>query len=294
MSDRPGQLEVRDRANSTLGYATVLKVPGASVVNGVAELGAVGSYTVDDLPDAGSTSEILAYLTTGRRRGLVYTNGHEWILIQRQLNVKDFGAIGDGTSHLISEDDISAHLEWIGYYEVGDEWDYVGINECHLCAFAGASLPWVEYLAANPGADPGDNIVWNGSAEPGIYSNAGVYYPEGKYLVNKTVVARGVSGFEIRGASKRGAAVFLITDDKPLFLYRCLSYGSIHSLSCYFAGSHNYGHALMEVDWTGVFSSLRPQQLFMPNLHFQGTKEADYGLRFAKTGGGSQGDTIDR
>jgi len=46
MSDRPGQLEVRDGGGTTIGHATVLVAPGASVDNGVASLPGISEGTV--------------------------------------------------------------------------------------------------------------------------------------------------------------------------------------------------------------------------------------------------------
>lgn len=65
MSDRPGQLEIRDGAGVVLGYATALVARGASVTNGVADLGGVFVNAQDNgwLPDGTNRStEALALL----------------------------------------------------------------------------------------------------------------------------------------------------------------------------------------------------------------------------------------
>src|SRR4029450_4567578 len=62
------------------------------------------------------------------------------------VNPKQFGAIGDGVSHKITAADITAHSArdarkfWIGTYAVGDEWDYVGLQEAIYAAFHDGTL----------------------------------------------------------------------------------------------------------------------------------------------------------
>src|SRR5260370_19601128 len=62
------------------------------------------------------------------------------------INPKEFGAIGDGASHKVTSADITAHSArgtgkfWIGTYAVGDEWDYVGLQEAIYAAFQNATL----------------------------------------------------------------------------------------------------------------------------------------------------------
>jgi len=53
-----------------------------------------------------------------------------------------FGAAGDGAHHPISKADIEVNIgKWIGNYQVGDEWDYVGLQEAIYACFQHGPSP---------------------------------------------------------------------------------------------------------------------------------------------------------
>ena len=59
----------------------------------------------------------------------------ETVIIETQPDINhsysplDYGAIGDRIGKNINSEDIASNPQWIGSYEVGDTWDYVGIQE---------------------------------------------------------------------------------------------------------------------------------------------------------------------
>jgi hypothetical protein len=58
------------------------------------------------------------------------------------ITPQTFGAIGDGTRHPISKTDLEAHAgKWIGNYQVGDEWDYVALQEAINACFQNGPGP---------------------------------------------------------------------------------------------------------------------------------------------------------
>src|SRR5207245_3640694 len=98
-----------------------------------------------------------------------------------------FGAIGDGARHPISKTDLDAHAgKWVGTYVVGDEWDYVGIQEAIYAAFYNGTL------------------TPNGSNQK---LNKPLHIPRGYYLVNKTQNVVALQGGYIYGEGRETTTI---------------------------------------------------------------------------------------
>jgi len=92
-------------------------------------------------------------------------------------------------------------------------------------------------------------------------------------------------------------------DDKRGQTIGC-SYGQFDNFSLYFQQSPTgsvtfaaggFGQGLLEIDWTATYSALKPQQITIQSIDFEGTGGAansEIGLRVAKSGGNAQGDTV--
>jgi len=192
------------------------------------------------------------------------------------INVKAFGAIADGASHKISSADITGNaIRWRGTYSVGDEWDYVALQEAIYAAFGGPQ---------NDDTPTG----WHRTRY--AHLNKPLFIPQGSYVVNKTLELKGVSGFRIQGAMRLSTTITQVSPNKPVLYADGLSYGVIEGIS-FSAGAAN-SNALIEIDWTGAVSSLKPQQLTVSDCVFHGQNVAAYGLRIAKSGAIAQGDTV--
>ena len=54
---------------------------------------------------------------------------HSTTTKEEPFEIKLFGAIGDGISHPITQEDIDKNTQWKNTYSVGDEWDTVALQE---------------------------------------------------------------------------------------------------------------------------------------------------------------------
>ncbi|MBA2338844.1 MAG: hypothetical protein H0V88_00465 [Pyrinomonadaceae bacterium] len=187
-----------------------------------------------------------------------------------------FGAFADGASHKISDSELAANRgKWRGNYVAGDEWDYVALQEAIYAAFGGP-------------ADDNTPTGWHKT----IYArlNKPLLIPQGSYVINKTLELKGVSGFRIEGAMRVSTMITQTSPNRPVLNADGLSYGVIAGIS-FNAGAAN-SEALVEIDWTGAVSSLKPQQITVSDCVFHGQGLGAYGLRIAKSGSNAQGDTI--
>jgi hypothetical protein len=93
-----------------------------------------------------------------------------------------FGAIADGRTHPATAADLEANRDkWIGEYAVGDEWDYIGLQEAiYACFHNGRLQP-------------------NGSD---TRLSKPLYLPPGNYVVNKAPTITLVRGGSVTGAGR--------------------------------------------------------------------------------------------
>ncbi|HEY1769785.1 MAG TPA: hypothetical protein VGG02_05975 [Chthoniobacterales bacterium] len=93
-----------------------------------------------------------------------------------------FGAIADGAHHPIKQADLDAHKgKWVGNYAIGDERDYIGLQEAIYASFD------------------------NGTLKPNASNarlNKVLYLPPGSYLVNKAPTLTESHGGAIYGAGR--------------------------------------------------------------------------------------------
>ncbi len=172
----------------------------------------------------------------------------------------------------------------LGGYESGDQWDYVALQEAIWHVYGGPTTTQSHNNANS----------WKN------YSS--VYIPGGKYLVNKTVYGVGVTGFHIIGDGKNASQIH--NNDSSgnygsLFYFDGLAYGRIEGIGLYqdttnltLASGGEPIYAMMEIDWTGIYATLAPQQITVADFAFFGNSKTNVGLRIARSGGGAQGDTV--
>lgn len=119
---------LRERNEGTLGGA------GLEMVADAAALAAL-------VPDA---EEDDAVVDKFAGKGYRFKGGAFVELFDRpreEINSKSYGALGDSGTDTIDAADITAHASlWGALYEVGDTWDYVGLQESIFAAFANESL----------------------------------------------------------------------------------------------------------------------------------------------------------
>lgn len=191
------------------------------------------------------------------------------------VNPYQFGAFGTGVSHQITNNDITAHPEWLGTYTVGTEWDTVAVQEGFYAAF-GTGTPTRYPLT--------------------VYLNKEFNFRNGKYLINRTLHINAVVGMYLHGIRK--ATQLLWTGSDPnvnMWEINGLAYGEIGDFSLVNQNGDN-NKALLDVDYTGPYVTLKTQQLTFKNIDFTGTYSSTYagdGFRINFVGGASaQGDTI--
>lgn len=136
-----------------------------------------------------------------------------------------FGAIADGASHKLTAEEIVAHeTRWVGKYEIGDEWDYVGLQEAIYAAFDSAT-------AKPNGAD--------------ATHNRELSIPPGNYIVNKPPTITEVHGGTITGAG-RHVSVITSTYPGPAFQTNGCWYTQFTGIT--FAGRVPHDGAVFELD----------------------------------------------
>ncbi|MEI7988724.1 MAG: hypothetical protein WCI88_06770 [Chloroflexota bacterium] len=126
------------------------------------------------------------------------------------LNVKDFGAVGDGASHPLS-DDFKSQSELDekfgrGLYQLSDERDYVGVCE---------AIRFSRYFGTTRGKANPDLLAMIGRPEHVTSMNA-VRVPAGLYVINRTIDLMGLYGFSLCGDGTP-QTVFYFTKPAPLF-----------------------------------------------------------------------------
>lgn len=191
------------------------------------------------------------------------------------------GALGDGTGATITTADVAAHATgtrypWRGSYTVGvDTKDYVGLQEAVYQAFGGP-------------LDDGTDTGIHKTAK--AYLNKPLFISNGKYVINKAVQLKGLVGWHIYGAGRFATWVVQTTANTSCFNFDGVAYGKLEGIE--FSSTQSSNVALVEMDWTGAITTLKPQQMTIADIEFAGSNQVAYGFRLAKSGGGAQGDTI--
>ncbi|MBI2026972.1 MAG: right-handed parallel beta-helix repeat-containing protein, partial [Deltaproteobacteria bacterium] len=149
------------------------------------------------------------------------------------LNVRDFGAFGDGRSHVLSQQDITQY-GWNGKYQKGDEWDTVAISEAHEQAVAGMT----------------------------------VYVPTGTYLIWRKDFGASIKvnkGFDLKsGVALLGDRSVLIHPQAPSMLY--LKYEYPRSYSNIIIEGFIFTH--MGLDFDGSWHNMAVRNLTLKNCEF--------------------------
>ena len=180
------------------------------------------------------------------------------------VNVRNYGAFGDGGSHPIHDSDISSHPEWSGSYQAGDEWDYVALQEAIYVAFG------------KPNAE-------HSSSKPQL--NRPLFLPCGKYLVNKEWTWIHVMGGWIHGAGRFCTVVAQASRDKAVVRTNGFSFGRVEGIS--FQEAADNENAAFELDWDGKgsgWSGALQGNTFSDNQFSAEGHKAAIGLRIAASG----------
>lgn len=165
-------------------------------------------------------------------------------------------------------------------YAAGDEWDYVGLQEAFWKAFGG---PYTSLTGA-----PSQGVLIHNNTNMKL--NAPIHISAGFYRTNKTVYGIGMCGFSVYGDGKNAVRIQNTSTDTPIFYWDGASYGRMEGVS--FLASASNIFAQMELDWTGIYSTLKTQQLTIADCAFFGGVTTRNGLRISRSGSAAQGDTI--
>jgi hypothetical protein len=174
-----------------------------------------------------------------------------------------FGAIGDGTSHKLTAVEVASHAgTWIGQYEAGDEWDYVGLQEAIYSAFDSGTLK-----------PNGDNPK----------ANKTLYLPPGNYLVNKPPTVTYLKSGNIYGAG-RLATTITSTFSGPAFQTNGCAYSQFTGIQ--FSGQVGYEGAVFELDgdYDGTNTQGVQANTFKDCL-FHGNRKSRYGFALVRRNG---------
>ena len=174
-----------------------------------------------------------------------------------------FGAIGDGVPHPISKTDLDANIgKWIGNYQVGDEWDYVGLQEAIYACFQHGPSP---------------------EKESDSKQTKSLYLPPGNYLVNKAPTVT-----ELKGASISGAGRLMTTITSkfagPAFQTNGCWYTQFTGI--HFTGTTPHDGAVFELD--GNYDGTNKQGVqanTFKDCLFDGQGVVRYGLALVRRGG---------
>ncbi|MEK6794869.1 MAG: hypothetical protein AABZ39_08840 [Spirochaetota bacterium] len=129
-----------------------------------------------------------------------------------RLNIRDFGAVGDGTSHPLSELYRTQNEIDIRYgkdrYRSEDERDFVGL--CEAIRYARAN----RYIGKTLDEKVSATQNWKKDYQ---YGTSPVYMPNGQYIINRTIKIQDFRGFSLSGAGPEGMTVLYCTEPVPLF-----------------------------------------------------------------------------
>lgn len=264
---------------------TALKSAYPSGVGGVPSFVAITGGTAQTDGNGGQYWYNASDTTSGPSANIVVDNaGRRWYYFQTNIsanaqfvNTKSYGAFCDGTAHLISSGDISAHPNWIGTYSVGTSWDTVGIQEAIYAAFATHSTP--------------GNVVWN-SLHANDVLNKTLFQPNGNCYVNQQLLII-ASGLQIEFQSRSAATwVWHGSSSISMLFTNSISYGVIDNITLSSAVATVIGSApLWDMDHTGSPAGLATQQLTINNAVI-GVATLGSGISISASGGSAQGDTI--
>jgi hypothetical protein len=174
-----------------------------------------------------------------------------------------FGAIGDGARHPISKTDLDANAgKWVGNYQVGDEWDYAGLQEAIYACFQHGPHPA------------------SGSDSKRARS---LYLPPGNYLVNKAPTVTELRGATIYGAG-RLMTIITSTFAGPAFQTNGCWYTQFTGIQ--FTGTTPHDGAVFELD--GNYDGTNQQGVqanTFKDCLFDGHAVVKYGLALVRRGG---------
>ena len=182
------------------------------------------------------------------------------------VNPRAFGAIGDGSGHPISASDLSrlpaTTLDGQAY-EVGDQWDFVGLSEAIRAAFAaGGSTP-------------------NGAAN--VSRNKVLHIPAGLYVVNKAPTLYHAWGPVVRGDGRFATTITALAD-VPAFQIDGAFFGEISGIRFQAGAQRTYG--VVEIDGNiGGVGTQSVQGMTFQNCTFDGAGLAQYGTAICRRGG---------
>ncbi|MEK6793780.1 MAG: hypothetical protein AABZ39_03315 [Spirochaetota bacterium] len=128
------------------------------------------------------------------------------------LNIRDFGAVGDGTSHPLrekykSQNELDARYGK-GNYLLDDERDLLGL--CEAIRYARA----YRYIGKATDEKVSADLSWKKEYQ---YGSSSVYMPSGQYIINRTVKIQDFRGFTLSGAGRGWLTVLYFTKPEPLF-----------------------------------------------------------------------------
>ncbi len=179
------------------------------------------------------------------------------------VNPRAFGAIGDGASHPLEDRDLAALPPTAPggqTYEVGDEWDFVGLQEAIRAAF---------YSGETPHATE----AWR---------NRRLHIPAGRYLVNKPPTIELLKSGVIFGDGRLAASI-LSTGACPALQFNGAWYSDISSIL--FHAAYPQGGAVVELD--GNFDGVHTQgvqSVTFRDCGFDGALHAQYGAAITRRG----------
>ena len=172
-----------------------------------------------------------------------------------------FGAIGDGARHPISKTDLEANIgKWIGNYQVGDEWDYIGLQEAIYACFQRGP------------ANSSDSK-----------QTRSLYLPSANYLVNKTPTVTQLKGATIYGAGRLMTTI-TSTFAGPAFQTNGCWYTQFTGIQ--FTGTTPHDGAVFELD--GNYDGINKQGVqanTFKDCLFDGQGVVRYGLALVRRGG---------
>ena len=187
------------------------------------------------------------------------------------INAKVYGAIGDGTNHFITSQDITDNPQWEDRYTTADTWDFVGIQEAIYSAYG------------TPG-----NLHSLGYAE----LNREVYLPAGDYRINRTLFLTAGIGVILSGAGRFSTSIYITVKDQPL-LETNMCYAVIRDIYFGYGGgeAHTVPTALVEWNWGSPGPAAGLAQLSVYDCLFHGSN-FDYTIGFRAARDNLQGDNL--
>lgn len=210
------------------------------------------------------------------------------------LTPYDFGAFGNGFSHLITAQDISDYSStWRGTYVVGTEWDTVAIQEMVFKNFGGGSSTTacageLNYDGTTSAGPCANTFHINGS----LASKANMKIViDGQFLINQTIICDHMNGFNWEGVNQLTTKLILTTTNQGILKANSVSYGNFTNIQ--FVSAVATTAALIDFYKSFlVIDDLSPQNITFERCNFAGSSVSKRGVWIARTGGGSQGDNI--